>query len=194
MLAKYQFGLEALAYLKGFLANGLTLSRSFLDVPLERGEVFAYLPPDLRFSSANDFECGAALTPEQASETQQWLEKFVSDHLGKRNAACAVFEHALASSDDPWLRTFEDVVFFYGSEVYYFVLSSQGTTLIDDALDGAAAGHFFRGILTELPAGSSLSNREHVSHELMQVLKARTAHIIVGVYDQDAYLVWSKVN
>jgi hypothetical protein len=120
--------------------------------------VFAQLPPPERIRGIHDFQDGA-LNPEDAGGTYEWLVAFVADYLKESGRACAIFEHALASREDPFLAKSDDHVFFHDSEVYYFVMSGEEWTNVADAVDGAHSGYFVRGVLTVLPNGESLSSR-----------------------------------
>ena len=216
MIGRFEFGDEALDYVRSCLASGKTLSAHLLQLPLDTGRVWAYLPENVAPEAARSFRMGGVIPIDQDAEveifsdgklaatlipvrthplgvrTEQVLLQFISSYLSESGERYVVFEHALAHPTDPFIQTGTSKFFSYGPEVYHF-LSSQDVNLaqIHDTVRSASS-YLFIASLTSLPVKQDIQPRQEVSLDTLKTLSNNTVHIIVGAYDGEGELIWSK--
>lgn len=190
MLKKFEFGPEAIAYIRNQLSLGKTLA-SYLDrLPLERGKTIAYLPASVSAKTSKNFENG------HVGSTRQTLPKlldFVSQYLVKPGKRYAVFEKSFARADDKSIRWTIEHLFFHGIEVYSFLTEKDyASEQLKFALT-APGGYYFIGALTSLSVNRpDIQERPVVSEDFLEQLATRAEHILVGAYDGEAVLIWNR--
>jgi len=189
-LAEFQFGSEAIDYIRGRLSIGRTLSKLAQSLPLEEGVVKAYLPSELGIERVQStMEHGCPEMDKYARESRELVEKFTFSYLTSASRRYAVFEHVLASSSDPWITESEDRLFTFQDEVYLF-LPKRGANL--DQVGRVLSGEFVRGMLISLKDIPDLANRQCVGLDVLQTIVQGVEHLIIGAYDETTYLIWSK--
>jgi hypothetical protein len=189
-LTEFQFGSEAIDYIRSRLSIGKTLSKLAQSLPWDEGVVKAYLPSELGIERAQStIEHGCPEIDKSARESRELVEKFIFSYLTSPGRPYAVFEHVLASSSDPWISESQDRLFTFKDDVYLF-LPNCGASL--DTVRRVLSGEFVRGILTSLKDIPDLANRQSVGLDVLQMLVKRVEHLIIGAYDETTYLIWSK--
>lgn len=218
MIKEIEFGDEAIGFIRARLAEGHTLSKYLLSLPLEDGRVAAYVPVtaddvrSARFGSGGLVERDTSLettfagsdgrvfriipvtAQPQRLETELELANFIMAYLQRPGSRHAVFEHALATPSDPWLRSSTLRYFSYGSEVYIFLTEADAdVATIIDAVRGSRT-YLFTGILTMATAMPELQSAETVTEDLLQTLALSSEYILVGAYDGEGELIWSRTK
>lgn len=209
MITEVELGSEGISYLRAYLSEGKALSKYLLTLPLEQGHTSSLLPPTVSIEASRQFELGgqvvsdADLTYEIGAgsykmvgplgvENDLRLASFISAYISRTGQRYAVLEHALAEPGDPWLSQ-RSVKFFTCNSAVYIFLSVQDTSLemILTAVRAARA-YRFTGILTNPLALPEISVGHEVTPGLLRVLAAATEHIIVGAYDGEGEVIWSR--
>jgi hypothetical protein len=103
-----------------------------------------------------------------------------------------VFEDAYAEPNDPWIKEKRPQVFSFKSEVYHYLTSD--TREQDEIIQTLrlANGYPSIGILTSLGEDQPrIETGQEVDEDILVQLAARTRHLLLGAYDNEAFLVWS---
>lgn len=192
MLHEFQFGPEGLAWVRQCLSAGSTLSKTLLDLSLEKGRVFTYLPNGLNAGRHMQFKFGGIFSSVGEKIGQTW-PKFISEYLAGPAERYCILEDISAPSD-PGLDSSDEQFFVYETEVYDF-LSSQDTD-VEKIRSILSCGRQYPsiGALTRLSGLSELQHRHSVKAEVLQLLASNTQYILVGAYDEESYLVWSRAG
>jgi hypothetical protein len=192
MLKKVQLGSEAIRYIAGSLSEGRSLSKYLLVLPLEKGNVTTWVDSATDHVALTHFKTGGIIAGEARRKADRMLARFVSSYLAQADTRYGIFEHALASEGDPFLLTKRINYFVHKSEVYFFVTSKDGTpTKVDEAIK-VARTYFFTGLLADLPDSQNIMNHQEADITLLKSLVDNTNHIIVGAYDGEGNLLWSR--
>ena len=191
-----QLGMTALDYLRLCLSAGQTLIARQLDLPLDRGSVWAFLPDEL--------PTGVELNPEHSLSTSipdyrgktdadVRLSDFISEYL-RGAGTYAVFQNVLVSPGDPWLSR-QDHFFTYGPEIYHYLDSgdSDSGLMLDVLRRGYAANSRLNsGVLVCAPEMPEIMPEQVITRDMIDMLAAGVDHIIVEAFDGDREIIWSK--
>ena len=214
--AELHLGPEAVSYIRDCLANGKTLARYLLQRPdLESGTVTTFLPSDVGKEAATQFKWGGKLRRDPATfvyhtepdgsrtrwepvpNTDPWLISILQEFLGAGGDRVAIFENEVALPGDPWLSLprwdiLQTVIF--GNEVYH-VLSNRDAEDEERILTTikGADSWLFIGAMTSLSEPPDLPlEGGTVDDEVLKTFAQRAEKIVVGAYDGESYLIWSK--
>jgi hypothetical protein len=191
MLTKFELGEEAVRYMRQNLAHGNALSRRLLSLPLDAGDVFAYLPGNTNPEITRRLECGGVASGEVAAEIERELISFIANYLAGPGRPYAVFEDLSAKPSDACLSSSDALFFTHGLEVDYFLPAGQRTP--DEIITAvrAVSSWVFNGFLSALPSVPDIRNRQEVGNEVIEVLAQNTKHILLGAYDREGYVIWT---
>ncbi len=216
MVEEVVLGQTALDYIRGFLEDAYTLSRDLLRLPLATGRIVTHLPPNAPPAALIDFRSGGVLPsfPELESwhvdangqrtrlvsvggnpvyqEIKAVLADFIADYLQGPGRRYAVFEDTYARPDDASPGAWTEQWFSYESEVYLFLTAADVDPEIILRTWGTAHSYRPLGILVAGPDLPDLTNGQAVTAETLQQLTNHTDHLIIGVYDGEGELLWSK--
>jgi hypothetical protein len=206
-------GTEAIDYLQYHLSIGHSLSRCVLNnIDLKAGQLTTGLPENADFGRLYDFKYGGILPQIPKNEwakyhnsenktyvipKKQYFE-FIIDNIysfiNKGSGRLCIFENANAGSTDPALEKFQSKVFFLKGEVYHVLDNGSYTRNdIEKCIRETQSGWNFIGILTSISSDSAIpANRQEISPDLLENLCKNTEKIIVGAYDEEAFLLWHK--
>lgn len=194
MLEKIALGAEATAFIKERLSSfGLSFSSHVLRVlKLEDGCVATHLPPGAPIERIKEFQWGGV---SSTIATYDHAADFIVEHLQSSDRAYAIFEEVLGRANHPYMQSETRLWFCYGVEIYFFH-SSHAENLDTVGLSVRKAGGR-PGIimLTFLPEDEShLVSHQTVTEVLLTKLAERTVHILTDAYDDEAWLIWSKLS
>ena len=71
-------------------------------------------------------------------------------------------------------------------------MADSGTAAFEEAL-GSASDYPSILILTSIISSSTLPVRSNIDEALAEELMANVSHVIVGAYDEEGYLIWSRI-
>ncbi len=207
-------GPEALEYIRECLAEGKTLARHLLErVDLESGTVTTFLPSDVSKEAASQFRTGGKLERdpetfvyrtapdgsrvrwEPVPNTDPWLVSIVQAFLRAAEGRVCILENALARPSDPGLSRFQSRLLAFEDEVYHVLLSREleGTEIARAIGEARCAYPPLIGVITFLAAEAGLPDEARdITSAQLRVLAERTQKIVVGAYDGEGYLIWSK--
>jgi hypothetical protein len=188
MLKEFALGAEAVTYIRSELVHGHTFARLLLDLPLEEGYVMTYLPTTIDDKTLYRFEGGVGKASSEILLHETVL--FVSRCLSKNLHGYAIFEGYRPS--ESILAASNRQYFFYGSEETYYFSSTSVLEQVENAARGGRS-YPYVGALTSLSEDQpSIQTGTEVPREILEELAAQTTHIIVGAYDDEGYLIWTR--
>jgi hypothetical protein len=154
--------------------------------------VAGFVPEGIPQECLTDFDGGCL---GDTLDTFVPVLELAADYLRARSAEqrYLICEDTLASKDDQFLAR-ETVPFFtQDNDVYFFL---RGGEVSADQVHNTmrAGGHYpWIAVLTSLPGGSpALRPHSEQPWGVLQALAHRTEHILVGAYDEEGWLVWSR--
>jgi hypothetical protein len=124
-----------------------------------------------------------------------WLSRVVGEYLlGGADRVC-VFEDwiaspgsALVANSDLRPYVFENIVYFA-----LFHEDAENRERIESTIQNAEDVWLFYGVISSLPEEMHLDPEGGlISGQIMEMLAQRAEKIVVGAYDGESYLIWSK--
>lgn len=189
MVNKFDFGVEAVSYIKTCLSQGDTLSNFLLKLPLEDGDVTSYLPDNSTFRDAVGFSTGGKIKKYSAEHI---LAEYISEYFSRQSMSYALFE-AIERPTDPYLSSINTNYFVYKTEIYYFLTAgSSNNENIINILRTARAYPCVGILTTPSEKKPTFSTGQKLTLNDLRMFVTRTEHIIVDAYDGEGYVIWSK--
>ena len=196
-------GPEAIDYVRDRLESGNTLSTLLLKVhDLKVGRIVTKLPLVVDDEKAKDFETGGKLPPivgeftslEPVPNTDSVLLEEIRRFLTEADNNVCIFENASAKPGDPFLQSLQTRFSIFDNEIYHLLCPSD---IDDDRIlktIGSARSWLFIGAMTSASdaRGGLCSEKKELSESDLNLLAERTKKIIVGAYDGEGFLVWSR--
>ncbi len=184
MIQEVAIGELAIPFIRSCLWPQRALPARLLNLPFEKGRVVAYAPEGVGQDRLTEFEAGLGVP----GATEK-LANFVLAYLQSPGAPYAVFQDYFSRPGDPALTW--DQFFLFDSEVYlYLGRRDASVDRIHDAISEASE-YPFLAILTSVPPGEP-PKQGVASEACLEALADRTQHLIVGAYDEESYVVWSR--
>jgi len=213
-------GPEAIDYIRDRLAEGKTLAKFLLDRgDLDKGSVITFLPSDADLSRMNNFSRGGVLPappPEThhhyttangtrtlvvpVPDTSTQLAAMIQEFLKQEDARICLFESAVAKPTDGFLSTpnAKDLcVLTLDEDVYFLLKENDDLEMIDKTLRYAKS-YLVLGVLVHFSDKDQFLSldedplRKELTVDELKVLAEKTEKIIVGAYDGEGYLIWSR--
>lgn len=206
------FGPEAIKYIHECLTDGKTLAKYLLkELDLEGGKVITFLPEDISDEESKQFTEGKLKEPppknhkyftnEKGSRWRMvpkpdmsfWLVNVIQTFLNTGKKRCCIFEDANAQPNDPYLASIKTRFLTFNKEVYHFLSWEDLDAERILQTIRHAESWLFIGAMTSIPKEKDffLEVGKITSDEL-RALAERTKKIIIGAYDWEGYLIWSK--
>jgi hypothetical protein len=210
-------GKEAIEWVRKTLTEGNTLSKYLLEnINVDTGNVITFLPPEADIEKARtQFEW--SVIPMSPRSEWVWLKEthngkhpvaipvhrtvepqveIISKFLEADSNRLCVFEDMMMSPKDPVFFKETNVVWLFNEEIYHIVFSSEKHTFeqIRSAISHAAsAWPHFVGTITAFPDLSQTRPfRKQLTNLELKTIAQNTQKLIIGAYDNDGYLIWSK--
>ena len=210
-------GPEAVDYIKDRLAEGKNLAKFLLDRgDLNQGRVTTFLPSNADLSKINNFSRGGVLpapppethrhntTPDgtrtvmvPVPDTGTELAAMIQGFLKQGDARICLFESAVAKPTDGFFSTpnAKDLcVLTLDENVYFLLKENDDRDMIDKTLRYAKSFRVL-GVLVHLSKDKFLDEdfvRKELTLDEMKALAEDTEKIVVGAYDGEGYLIWSR--
>jgi len=186
---------DAFDYLCAELRKGGAISSNVNLGP--GGHLWTYLP----FSTAQshrmeDFKEGGVFSPEDAWLIMRAVVAFVGDFLEEEPSNVLLAEDQFFRIEDPPNLGVKHL-FEYRGTCYHYLTQLHATSSLEEIEQALNSGSNYPQIvfLTKIPPQRVLPSRAKIDEELAQKLTANAAHIIVGAYDEEGYVIWSdKAN
>lgn len=193
MLNEVELGENAIKYVKNELINGDAISKSLLKfTEFEQGAMRTFLPNDVIDKENLDFRDSVAKDYQAMySATHKKVANFIAVFLSQHKNNLVVFE-TFASPNDTYLKNRKLPHFINQQRVYLFLTGKNFDEQKAGHLVSAARGYPCVGILTSIPFGKFIFSQQSIRNQLLEKLARRTKHIIIGAFDEDGFLYWSK--
>lgn len=209
-------GLEANAYMQKRMADGKTLAKYLLQrSDLSIGRVMTFVPPDVEVKKGEliNFEHGQLL-PEPPPETHMrqleddgsitrivpipntnaLLTQMIQGFLMKRSGHICIMEEGVFERSSPCVASFTVPWLASDEKLYYILTCTNSEDEIEQVIK--KAHNFYPGligVMTSLPEGHHLAlEAKKITPEELKLLAERAEKIILGAYDGEGYLIWSK--
>lgn len=189
----------AVRYLRDVLSGGHTLAKFLFEINFQRGTVFAISPKALDPSQLLQFKSGHF--PQQpvgdvspVADSVDEVAAVIYKLLGEPEKACFL-ENSLAVAGDPWLRNAKSRIATLGSEVYHVLLSEdRNEEVIENAIREARQIPAPIGAVGSLAGSveSSIVMHRTLTKEALRDFAETVRSVLVGAYDGEGYVVWSK--
>jgi hypothetical protein len=195
---------ELIRYLEEYLANGKTLSGLLLDsIDFASGKVVTTLPVSVSEEAARDFRSGGKLAAESSNliasrlqpmpDTDSRLAEMAREFLAGGEGRLCIFEDASAGVDDPYLQSVETRTGNYGNEVYHLLLRADAQEAKILSTIKEARSWMLAGAFTSAPPDDKYQSKVvALITEELRAFAEQTEKIVVGAYDGEGYLIWSK--
>ena len=181
---------RAVDYIHTCLAAGSTLAKKLSEKEMFTDEITGLLPNELQADRKHDFKVGGISGKGWSSvEANSELTNIVYKYLDSSQSAVAVIENREMALDSRLLTNLSYVHFH--DEIYLLLDKTQDTNRGLRTLK-AGTRYPFIMILTE---DSVKRTDEHNSIEasVLEHWTREANHIIVGVYDEESYLLWNRI-
>lgn len=180
------------SYLRGELTQGGELSQHLLELDLEKGVVFTYIPNgfDLsdhgNYSESMEFKVGKRVAHEFEAITSEAIYEF----LDRDSQNVAIFETPW-TINDPIVAIRDHHYFLIRSMVYDILLGSSSIESIKQYLRGAQSYPTMIVLSTNFHFEVFLQNMELNDKTLKQIIE-NCDSLIVGAFDGEGFLFWTK--
>lgn len=179
---------------------------------LESGKLSTFLPSGLTFEQVNQF-CYGGKFPQPPAEQHKtvrfWgrdlkavptpnafdeLISVIENYLKSGDSTFSIFENALASPSDPWLKHTEIHTLTCGPSIYHFLSPEQTSRhLIERTVNGSnSISPPLMGVLARFPKPTGFHSEGSLGLSELSKIAEQTEKLIVGAYDGEGYLIWSK--
>lgn len=201
---------RALPYIRDRLAMGKSIAKAVAAIiDLDSGSVVTLLPGSVPESRAYSFKESILPMPDRSAwrkhsggtivpipNLNAWLADWLGSVLGEDQDRLVVFEDWTPQASDPfWDNQSEHraIASFLNEEVYYVVLPSDDANRIRQILHWAkSAWPGALGLMTQVSSNDPLVKSRDLTHASLAQLAARTEALIVGAYDGESHIIWSK--
>ena len=200
----------AVEYIQDRLREGNTLASEVLaTVDFSCGHVSTCLPENVTLNSLADLRTGGKL-PVPSSDlwrgtdrngelllmipipnSDDWLIDQIKSFLTAKRSSVCIFEDSLKRPSDPVLRNISTRYATHGNEVYHVLLNQDADrATIQSVVRAARSIPTFVGVFAEEEINPADISR--LSDVKIRRLAERATGVVVGAFDGEGYLVWSR--
>jgi len=132
--------------------------------------------------------------PVPEGGTYFWLVRVVMEYLRGRPDKVCMFDSWTKSPDDITLARLDPRPHIFQNQVYFALFHKDADRKETVAsVVGHAMEPFFFGVMSSLPMSSGLDPESGtITSDVLEMLAQRAEKIVVGAYDGESYLIWSK--
>lgn len=197
-----ELGAAGLVYVRECLEAGKTFSRLLLKThDLNTGTAVTKLPAGIEEAAAKDFDSGGKL-PELYPRTSNLqavpdsdflLIPEVNRFLSESSANICILEDSLANPTDPFLQSVKTRYSAFQDEVYHLICQPDNNSDTISKTLRQAHSWLTIGALTSTPQETGIcGQRGDLTLSNLTTMAQGTEVIIVGAYDGEGYVIWSK--
>ncbi len=201
-MKRHDFGPEAFVYVRERFAKGGPFAQALLNRALESGSLFTNVPDSVTVEQLLDFEGGDLVDPNPLTPAERggyWQEvhidseanqriEVITRHLGEGGDRCAIFEDAWAKPED-WPER-SGVLITPDNGVAYFAVHDTPREVVQER-SGVTAPWVYLCLLAH-HGTISLQDGSIISRTDLEALVEQTNTFILGVYDGEGELYWSR--
>lgn len=189
MLHRVALGHDAVNYIATSLAEGGTLSRLLVSLPLSSGRITAYVPRTLSNDGIHNFTAGWSPNPGGVFDK---VRNHISSYLRTKPSRGAVFEDINAPPPDQGTELPGAPYFAFDDEMYPFLTSARGGTKAVRRVMLETYSYRFLAVLGNFADAVVSHDRQAVGGDFLRTLVDRTEQLVVGAYDSDGCLIWIR--
>jgi len=160
---------------------------------LDQGFVWEFVPAHTTaMPSLNQLIGGRYNASEAGSLTAAYVV-FLREFLLRNSSRVLLFEDQFGKADDPCMLDRKN--FFVWEDAMYFYFPCKSAQVRDSAIEAALPGasHYPNIVLaTRLTFYEPLPTRGLLSREQALALEEQVRHVLVGAYDEESYVMWSR--
>ena len=197
---------ESFAYVRSQLDKGNTLSGCINMLPIEKGELFAFVPDGTSENLLFKFESGGIYSYEDELNAKQTVIRIKNEskplvmreielHLTSSINNCCLFEDSLAIPSDAWVVTSQvKYIHFQNKEMFYFFDNNfRDQEEIDEAFKQSES-HVFLSALSSLGSNerAGFSPYKEVTVIQLELFTKNISSFFINAYDHEGYLMWVK--
>ncbi len=195
-LVEIDLGGAGSRYVVERLREGHSLART-LAAYVGGGRVVTVLPADTPMEAVHAITRGAVLdvppaggaeTFERVRSLDASLAQSLAAYLRRGNQRVVLFENALATPTDPYLRRVADRTAWFGEEVYHFVTQDDAERILE-TLRTAKAIPAFVGVMTQTLDGPLKPGS--LQADELEALARQATGAFVGAYDGEGFVMWT---
>lgn len=199
-------------YLCERLADGNSLAQAVRQqLVFSEGSIKTLLPAGISLLDVRDFKLGGKLPTAPQSEwrgitkndetllmiptpnTDGWLVKEIRETLPSIKSGVCVFEDALKHPGDPVVGKLRTRFGVFGKEVYHLIFSSDAVgDAVSRTISAAKSIPQFVGFITEWPDPIPNGGNVTMTASQIQHLSDHVHKVIVGAFDGESYLIWTR--
>jgi hypothetical protein len=215
MYREINLGSEGKNYLRNCLREGKTFAKYLFQTHnIEEGTVTTFLPGYVSEEEAKKFGEGklgkkgradlfaSGKRFEAKANMDFWLIDNIQKFFNSDGEQFCIFENALARPLDTWLSRAKSIFFTCDQEVYHFLWNYSDKEKIVQTLKEAtyAFPPLIAGLISlKKNDGATISTDrwktlKKISPDDLAILAENTKKIIVGAYDGEGYVIWSKAG
>lgn len=205
------FGPEAKDFVRDRLQEGNTLSRFLLDTcDLDKGLVTTFLPSTVSYELANQFDTGGKLQVTEPTlyfeqgETSEMLmvpmpnsysclAVIIREFLGKDQQHLCIFEDVTSKPGDPKISLEDKRILIFNEEVYYQLGRGDDEGTIAKTIRDANSLWHFLCVMSSVSEREGFVTDRYVASEKLKIFAEGAQKIVVGAYDGEGYLIWTKM-
>lgn len=193
VMVERHFGSEAISYARKELSNGGTYSRHLAELPLEDGDITSYLPREVAIARTIDLEHSVFLrTTVEMKQSRLTTAGFVRNYLGEGPKRIALFE-TLSRVGDPLLLSESLPYVTHLGEVYVLATHTESSTeAILKRIKRARHYPFVAGLIDPVGIRIQPGPPAEVPGDDLGTLARNTDHIVIGAFDMEGFLIWSR--
>jgi hypothetical protein len=192
MLHRCDIDMSDCGFIGEQLELGLTLSHLLLNHLME-GVAYAMMPE--RYSEVTCYQImyGATFTPAEGSEARTFAVNEIVDFLRSDLRNVCVMENAIAKPSDPFIEKKGLVCTAYGDEVYYAVTQDKANYNEVEKTRRFAGNYPFFACMTSHDERVSMpAPGQDFSLETLQHLASRARRLVIGAFDDEAFVYWER--
>lgn len=183
---------KGISFVRGELSRGGELSQHLLELDLEKGIVFTYIPIGFDLSDFNDYsESMEFIVSERVVDKfEEISSKVIYEFLDRGPRNIAIFE-TLWNINDPIVSKRGHQYFLIKSMVYDFILGSNTKKPIKLYLRGAQSYPTVIVLSTNFHSEDLLHNLD-LNENMQNKITENIDSLIVGAFDGEGFVFWTK--
>jgi hypothetical protein len=196
---------KAYNYLRKQLDMGISLSQCISKLPLEKGEVYSFVPEDTSDEILYNFDFGGvyAIDKEKAISSQispvkndarPLVLSEIQNYLNEGEMNCCIFEEPNASPDFPWVKTSGmEYIHLNNQEMFFFFdKENNDNEKVQDAFTTSEV-YIFLCVLSELKKEehAQFAAFNEVAIDAIELFAKNMKKMFVRAYDGEGYLMWT---
>lgn len=185
-MIKVELGRTGIEYVSSQLAMGRALSRALRELDLTSGTIWTFVDEPTNPGRLTDFLAGGR---SGRPGTESAMIEFIHDHLRKGLRSCAVFEDVFAKPGDPVLERSQVPYFACEDDVFNFLVGPEHNLDQVRQLLNTSQAYRLVGVLSEVEGSEPAHD---VPFDALRLLVSRAEHVIVGAWDGEGEIVWSR--